>query len=100
MDKLSLLAATDVLYYFPSLKKKCKPFCPSFRDKILRGPVTYLKTFNQCPSDGTRIHVLSAASVIPKTMSNNHLSNNLWQWKVRFPPALGEKKMILHEKQP
>lgn len=63
MDKLSLSAATDVFYFFPSLKKKCKPCCLSFRDKILRGPVTYFKTLNQCPRDGTRMHVLSALRI-------------------------------------
>lgn len=44
MGKAILLAAID--YFFPSLKKNVSPFCLSFRDEILRGPVTYFKTFN------------------------------------------------------
>lgn len=63
MGKAILLATTDVLYFFPSLKKNVSPCCPSFRDEILRGPVTYFKTFNWGPSDGTRMHVLSSLRI-------------------------------------
>lgn len=33
MDKLSLLAATDVLYFLPSPRRNVSPCCLSFRNK-------------------------------------------------------------------
>lgn len=46
MDKLSLLAGTDALYFFPPPRRNLSPCRLSFRNKDLRGPATSLETFS------------------------------------------------------